>query len=124
MYFRTDNFGIGAIASLWHPMPFSSYANGADGDGGVPTFIDPPYPFNCLSKGFASTFECYQCTTWLFLRPNAGQMTYKLKRVSYLSFVEALDVLHAVWSTRSTATKCLDPQIHPNFETLGHTHAF
>jgi len=26
----------------------------------MPTLSDPPYPFNCLPKGLASTFERYQ----------------------------------------------------------------
>ena len=78
----------------------------------MPMFTDPPYPFNRLSKGFASTFECYQCSRWLLSRPNVGQMTYKLGRPSCLSFVEALYVLHAVWSLRPIVTKCLDPHIH------------
>jgi len=41
-------------------MPFSSYAIFVDGNGCMPTLSDPPYPFNCLPKGLASTFEHYQ----------------------------------------------------------------
>jgi hypothetical protein len=47
VYVRTSNFGIGTIASLWHPMPFSSYAIRVDGNGCMLTFSDPSYPFNC-----------------------------------------------------------------------------
>jgi len=41
-------------------MPFSSYAIYVDGNGCMPTLNDPPYPFNCLPTGLASTFERYQ----------------------------------------------------------------
>jgi len=44
-------------------MPFSSYAICVDGNGCMPTLSDPPYPFNCLPKGLASTFERYQTVT-------------------------------------------------------------
>jgi hypothetical protein len=41
-------------------MPFSSYAICVGGNGCMPTLSDPPYPFNCLPKGLASSFEHYQ----------------------------------------------------------------
>jgi hypothetical protein len=47
---------------LRHPMPFSSYALCVDGNGCMPMFSDPHYPFNrivCL-EGLATTFERYQ----------------------------------------------------------------
>jgi len=49
-------------------MPFSSYAICVDGNGCMPTLSDPPYPFNCLPKGLASTFERYQSFWPDFLR--------------------------------------------------------
>jgi len=58
VYISMTNFGMGRIASLGHPMPFSSYDSGAGGDGCMPTrpprlsdsdggqaFSDPPHPF-------------------------------------------------------------------------------
>ncbi len=41
-------------------MPLSSYAIRVGGNGCMPTFSDPPYPFHYLLMGFASTFERYQ----------------------------------------------------------------
>jgi len=34
----------------------------------MPPFSDPPYPFNCLLNGFASTFERYQFSVYLPVR--------------------------------------------------------
>ena len=37
----------------------------------MPPLSDPPYPFNCLLSGFASTFERYQMVT--LQSPNRGR---------------------------------------------------
>jgi hypothetical protein len=51
-------------------MPLSTYVMGVDGDGCMPTFSDPPYPFDCRPMEFASAFERYQTIieiAWLCL---------------------------------------------------------
>jgi hypothetical protein len=45
-----NDFGVGTIASLRHPTPFSSYAVSPDGNGWMPTFSDETTPLHrCLA---------------------------------------------------------------------------
>jgi len=46
VYISTNNFGMGRIAALRHPMPLSSYAISVVGDGCMPAFSNPPHPSN------------------------------------------------------------------------------
>jgi len=42
----------------------------------MPPFSDPPYPYNCLLNGFASTFERYQMFTPLNRVYSTGEPPY------------------------------------------------
>ncbi len=57
--------GTGTIASLRHPMPFSSYALRVGANGWMPTLSDPACPLCGMAypQGLASTFERYQTVT-------------------------------------------------------------